>query len=124
MKYYKKEDGSIWAFEIDGSQDSLITTEFTSMTEAEVTTYLTPKVVIPSAITLVQLRLSLLSSGNLQKVKDAIAAMTGTDGDYAREDFDYRNLITRDSTLVTTISTILNLDNTKLDALFVDASTR
>lgn len=29
MKHYKKTDGSVWAFELDGSQDQLITVDMT-----------------------------------------------------------------------------------------------
>lgn len=40
MKYYKKQ-GEVWAFESDGSQDHLITEEFTEMTQAEIEDHLT-----------------------------------------------------------------------------------
>ena len=32
MKYYKKSDGTIWAFELDGSQDFLITADMVAIT--------------------------------------------------------------------------------------------
>lgn len=34
MKNYQKPDGSIWAFEPDGSQDELITSEMTPISDA------------------------------------------------------------------------------------------
>lgn len=34
MKNYQKPDGSIWAFEPDGSQDDLITSEMTPISDA------------------------------------------------------------------------------------------
>lgn len=42
MKYYKKNDDSVWAFEEDGSQDEFITNEFTSMTAEEIDRHLNP----------------------------------------------------------------------------------
>lgn len=42
MKYFKKMNGEVWAFESDGSQDHLITDEFTAMTEAEVESHINP----------------------------------------------------------------------------------
>jgi hypothetical protein len=39
MKYYKKQ-GEVWAFESDGSQDHLITEDFTEMTGAELEDHL------------------------------------------------------------------------------------
>jgi len=35
MKHYKKPDGSIWAFEPDGSQDDLITADMTPISDAD-----------------------------------------------------------------------------------------
>lgn len=43
MKYFKKNDGSVWAFEEDGSQDEFITNEFTSMTAEEIDRHLNPQ---------------------------------------------------------------------------------
>lgn len=43
MKYFKKNDGSVWAFEVDGSQDELITAEFTVMTKEEIEHHLYPE---------------------------------------------------------------------------------
>ena len=34
MKNYQKHDGSIWAFETDGSQDELITSDMTPISDA------------------------------------------------------------------------------------------
>ena len=42
MKYYKKLDGTVWAFESDGSQDSFITSDMLPMTPAEVSAHLNP----------------------------------------------------------------------------------
>ncbi len=43
MKYFKKNDDSVWAFESDGSQDEFITNEFTLMTAEEIDRHLNPQ---------------------------------------------------------------------------------
>lgn len=42
MKYYKKPDLSVWAFEPDGSTDKFITPDMVPMTAAEVETHINP----------------------------------------------------------------------------------
>jgi len=42
MKYYKEND-EVYAFELDGSQDYLITNEMVEMTEAEVNAHRNPE---------------------------------------------------------------------------------
>lgn len=43
MKYFSKPDGSVYAFEDDGSQDHLIEESMTQLTEPQVADILTPK---------------------------------------------------------------------------------
>lgn len=43
MKYFKKNDGTVWAFEQDGSQDELITVEYVAMTAEEIDRHLNPQ---------------------------------------------------------------------------------
>lgn len=42
MKHYLKSDGSIWAFESDGSQDSFVTADMVLMTDAEISAHQNP----------------------------------------------------------------------------------
>jgi hypothetical protein len=42
MKYFREFDGAVWAFLIDGSQDSAITETMVAMTEEEVYLHLNP----------------------------------------------------------------------------------
>lgn len=42
MKYFKKPDGSAWAFEADGSQDEFITRDMVAMTGDEVAAHISP----------------------------------------------------------------------------------
>lgn len=43
MKYFKKSDNSVWAFESDGSQDEYITDDMVAMTDAEVDQHINPQ---------------------------------------------------------------------------------
>lgn len=42
MKYYKKNNGNVFAFEPDGSQDSFITADMVEMTTSEVDAHVNP----------------------------------------------------------------------------------
>ena len=42
MKHYKKSDGSIWAFESDGSQDEFITSDMSPISDAALAALRTP----------------------------------------------------------------------------------
>lgn len=50
MKHYKKPDGSVWAYELDGSQDDLITADMVALTDAEVQDLLNPPVIPPTLL--------------------------------------------------------------------------
>lgn len=43
MKYFKNEDGQVFAFELDGSQDAFISKEMKKMTKAEIDRHLNPE---------------------------------------------------------------------------------
>jgi len=47
MKYYKKNDNTVWAFETDGTQDYLITGEFSALSSAELVEHLKINTVTP-----------------------------------------------------------------------------
>lgn len=66
MKYYKKPDNSVWAFEADGSQDHLITDEMRKMTAAEVQEHINRVPATPKPIDLIR---AIEAS---QKVQDAM----------------------------------------------------
>jgi hypothetical protein len=42
MKHFKKPDGSVWAFEDDGSQDELITDDMVAMNDDDVAAHQNP----------------------------------------------------------------------------------
>ena len=83
MKYFKK-DGEVYAFESDGSQDELITKEFTRMTKNEVDRHLNPDKYLTdeekrnkflntlTPLTRRQFKLALLENDLLEKVESTI----------------------------------------------------
>ena len=79
---------------------------------------------IPSVVEMAQARLALLHAGYLDTVSTAIAGMSGTAGDAARIEWEFRANVHRGSALVVAMSQLLTLNSTQLDALFVDAAGR
>ncbi|WP_406874826.1 hypothetical protein [Acinetobacter baumannii] len=85
MKYFKDQNGSVWAFEADGSQDDLITEEFAAMTADEIDRHLNPQNYLSDEekeqlrlaefkpLTRRQFKLALLQYQLLEKVEQAIA---------------------------------------------------
>lgn len=83
MKYFKK-NGEVFAFESDGSQDELITKEFTRMTKNEVDRHLNPDKYLSDEekrnkflntlmpLTRRQFKLALLENDLLEKVESTI----------------------------------------------------
>lgn len=120
MKYFQHTDGRVFAFELDGSQDHLITADMRPMTQAEVDAHLAPIVVTPTSVTMRQARLALLSAGKLAQVNAAIAAIPDATQRAAAEiEWEYAQTVDRGSPFVQMLGTALALD---LDALFTLAA--
>lgn len=81
-----------------------------------------PAPAVPQAVTMRQGRLALLGAGLLTQVNDAIAAMTGVEGDAARIEWEFAATIDRDSDWVSNLSSALGLTDAQLDGLFVQAA--
>lgn len=124
MKNYKKPDGSVWAYELDGSQDFLITEDMVALTDAEAIALLNPvlPVPIPATLTMRQARLILLSTGRLAAVNYAIASLPSPQKEAAQIEWEYSNEVHRDSALITTLAAGLQIDSSTLDALFTQGS--
>ncbi|MDC4316975.1 hypothetical protein NOL39_08260 [Acinetobacter baumannii] len=85
MKYFKDQNGSVWAFEADGSQDDLITEEFAAMTADEIDRHVNPlnylsdeereqlRLAQFQPLTRRQFKLTLLQYGLLETLEQAIA---------------------------------------------------
>lgn len=123
MKYYKDSQNRVYAFESDGSQDAFISPDLIKITEAQANALRAPALTIPSIITMRQARLALLHSGLLSQVDNAIAGMTGTEGDAARIDWQFAQTVERTHPLVATMATQLNLTTQQLDDLFTLGAT-
>lgn len=121
MKYYKDNNGNVFAYELDGSQDHLIGDKV-AMTAEEVEAHLNPPVVItiPQVVTMRQTRLALLQSNLLVTVDTAIAS--GTD-EAMKIEWEYATEVRRDWASLITLSTSLGMTTKQLDDLFLLAST-
>jgi len=82
-----------------------------------------PTPAIPSQISMKQARLALLKAGMYTAAQDAIANMAGLAGQEARIVWEYSLTVDRNSQLVTSVSTALGLDATRVDELFILAET-
>lgn len=125
MKYFKNENGMVFAFELDGSQDHLILETMQEMTEAEKTLHLNPQPVLqkPQAVTMRQARLALLQQGLLPQVQLAIDSLPSPQKEAAQIEWDYSSEVHRDKPFVLTLGAALGLTEVQLDDLFTLAST-
>lgn len=115
MKHYWKSDGSVWAFESDGSQDEYITGDMSLMTQAEIAAHLAPAPTpIPSSLSMKQARLALLAAGHLDAVQAGISAMPRA----SQIAWEFAATVDRGDPLTATLSAALGLDAVALDALF------
>jgi hypothetical protein len=73
---------------------------------------------IPTVISMAQARLALLSANLLDTVEQNIGNMSKA----AQIDWQFRQTVERNSPLVNTFATTMNLDSETLDALFTTAS--
>jgi hypothetical protein len=69
MKHYKKQDGSIWAFESDGSQDHLIEQDMMLLTQAELEAIRNPAPTIDQLI-----------AANVREIQSALDAQAKARG--------------------------------------------
>lgn len=88
MKYYKKPNGDVYAFESDGSQDSLITKDLVQMKDDEVDKHINPEKYLTASerytqyiqslpsLDRRQFKLGLLGKGVLSDLEGALEAIT------------------------------------------------
>ena len=81
-----------------------------------------PPPIVITSVTMRQARLALLAANMLTAVNTAIAAMTGTEGEAARIEWEYAAEVRRDSALVQALTPALGLDDAALDDLFTAAA--
>jgi len=73
-------------------------------------------------VDMAQARLALLSAGHLSAVEGIINAMPEPQQSAARVEWEYRQIVSRDSQLTQVIASSLNLSESDMDALFFEAS--
>lgn len=76
----------------------------------------------PKTVTVRQVRLQLLAAGYLPTVTDAIAAMTGPEGEAARIEWEYATEVKRDHPLTQALMAVLGLTDEQMNELFVAAA--
>ena len=120
MKYFKN-NGAVFSFESDGSQDDLITDGFVAMTTEEIAAHVNPPVAAPQVITALQGLLAIDQAG-LSASYDAWA------NDPART-FAQRSFLNkaqtwkRDDATLNAAANDLGLTAAQVDALFQLAAT-
>lgn len=81
-----------------------------------------PPKLVPHSVTMLQARLALLNAGKLASINTHIAQMTGLEGEAARTYWEFAQHVVRSDPLVVQLSTLLALDESALDQLFIVAS--
>ena len=76
----------------------------------------------PKVVTMRQARLALLQAGKLTAVNQALAALTGVQGEAARIEWEFAATVDRGSELVTMLAAALSLSDDDLEALFTTAA--
>jgi len=120
MRYYKN-GGAVYAFEEDGSQDSLIIPGlFIAMSDEEVAMHLNPPATTPSVVSAWQIRKALNQTGLRASVEAAVAAS----GDHDLIDgWEFAGEFFRNDPLVVGMGAALGKTDAEMDALFVLAAT-
>lgn len=77
---------------------------------------------IPTEVTMRQARLALLAAGKLAGVDAAIASMPEPQKTAANIEWEYSNALQRSNPFVSQLGAALGLDESGIDALFVEAS--
>lgn len=78
---------------------------------------------VPEEVTMRQARLVLLQTGKLDLVESTITTMAGVQGQAARIEWQYSNTLKRNQPLVILMGSLLGLNTSQLDNLFILAST-
>lgn len=125
MKHYRAPNGEVYAYESDGSQDHLIPQGFVSMTDAEVEAHRASvqaaiDAAVPKFVKLAQARKALMRAGLFAAVDAAVKAPGNEE---MLQDWEYGDVIRRDSVTVLALSQQLGITDTQLDDLFRLAAT-
>lgn len=136
MKYFKKNDGEVYAFESDGSQDEFIADDMKQMTDEEVDRHLYPEKYFSKAekyqlylktlhpLTRRQFMLTLVENDLDEKVESAIANIEDAK-QRKKISIEYKDAqsFERFSESVLSIAALINLDEKQLNTLWENAMT-
>jgi hypothetical protein len=82
-----------------------------------------PPVPVITSVTMRQARLALLQQGLLTQVNNAVASMSGDQGDAARIEWEFSNTVERNRPFVQALAASLGLTSQQIDDLFAFAAT-
>jgi len=82
-----------------------------------------PPVPVITSVTMRQARLALLQQGLLTQVNNAVASMSGDQGDAARIEWEFSNTVERNRPFVQALAASLGLTSQQIDDLFTLAAT-
>jgi hypothetical protein len=82
-----------------------------------------PPVPVITSVTMRQARLALLQQGLLTQVNNAVASMSGAQGDAARIEWEFSSTVERNRPLVQALAASLGMTFQQLDDLFALAAT-
>jgi hypothetical protein len=124
MIYFKNASGEVFAYETQVERDQYGAPDLLLMTENEVENHLNPSVlpIIPRIITMRQARLLLNSMGLLNQVQNAIDALPEPPRVAAQIEWDYSSEVHRNKEFVTMIAQQLDLTDSQIDQMFIEAS--
>lgn len=127
MKYYKDQDGSVYAYESAAERDRFGSDALVLMTNSEVDKLLNQisnPYKVPESVTMRKARLALLGAGLLDDVEAALTAMGDTaEGKAARIEWAYSSEVWRNKPFVVQLGTSLGLSDEDIDELFITAAT-
>lgn len=119
MRYYKDKSDGIYALDAK----LIPAPDWLEVTKEEFDALILTERFIPQSVTMRQARLALLQAGKLQSVNNAIAAMTGAQGEAARIEWDYSNEVRRTQPLTIALAQAIGMTEEEMDALFIEAAT-
>lgn len=82
----------------------------------------TPVVTVPDEVPMWAARRVLIGAGLMQPILDALAAMPGIEGEYARSDFATAPNIVRASPFIAYAQNLLGMSSEQIDGLFIAAA--
>ena len=77
---------------------------------------------VPQQVTMRQARAALIAGGFMSAINEALAAMTGVEGELARSNWEYAATVDRNDSLTLTLGAILGLSSLQIDNLFIAAA--